>query len=235
MKILSSSEEMNEFQFFIRAVLVGIYLGIFGKFIPRRGAGGLSAFDFTFFWMMGGLIASPLFDSKITFKDTVIAAITMLIIHKVIAILATKNRLFDKIVKGKPAGIIINGQVQERVMRRNLINNEILFSELRKNSIFNLSQVQHAYYENNGHLTVLNYPEYQSVTKTDLEVPASENVIPQLIISDGKVDTKSLIKTDLNSVSLNKVLDNNYKIKIKDVFIAYWEGTKKLIIKRKLK
>lgn len=228
--LLKSVNYLNWPGFLVRTIFVGILLVIMGKLIPRRAAGGMSAFDFTFFWMMGGLIASPLFDAKISFRDTIIAAFTVLLTHKAIAKLGFEYPKLDSIIKGTPALIINNGQIDQKAMSANLINNEILISELRKNDAFNLSTIQFAYYENNGHLSVLTYPEYQSVTKKDLNLPSENTFSPQLIISDGKVDLKSLIRTNMNSPELLREI-HKQGYNLRDIFLGYWESTKTLILK----
>lgn len=235
LKMFSSVNDLTWYGFLIRTLAVGLLLGIFGKLVPLRAAGGLSALDFTFFWMMGGLIASPLFDAKISFRDTLIAAVTILLTHKIIATFAFKYRWVDIFVKGKSVPIIDNGLINEKTMRSNLVNNEILFSELRKNDIFHVSKTQLAYYENNGHLSVLTYPENHTITKKDLKLPEQETVAPQLLISDGKVDIASLVRTNLNSSQLLKEIHKQGFSSYKDIFIGYWEDAKNLFIQRKQK
>lgn len=77
-------------------------------------------------------------------------------------------------------------------MKKKLLNNEILLSELRKNDAFFLKHVQGAYFENNGHLSVLTYPESQPVTRKDLKFPIKETICPRPIISDGEVDVEKV-------------------------------------------
>ncbi|HEX3032433.1 MAG TPA: YetF domain-containing protein [Bacillota bacterium] len=233
--VFSSVNHLGWDGFLIRTLAVGLLLWAFGRLIPLRAAGGLSAFDFTFFWMMGGLIASPLFDAKISFRDTLIAALTVLLIHKLIAFLTFSFPWVETLVKGKPALIMHNGVISEKVMRSNLINNEILFSELRKNDAFQLSSVQLAYYENNGHLSVLTYPESHAVTKQDLNLPVKETVTPQLIISDGHIDLANLVKTGVNTAQLTAELNRQGFTSYKEILIGYWEGAKKLLLLGKIK
>lgn len=173
-KIISSSQDLDVYGFALRAVLVGLLIFAFGKLIPRRAAGGLSPFDFTFFWMMGGLVTSPLFDSKISFRDTLTAAFTILLTHKLIAILSLHVPLINRLFKGSPQPVILNGELNSVIMSKNLLNNELLLSELRKNDVFNISSVQAAYFENNGHLSVLTYPEHHSPTRADMKLPFKE-------------------------------------------------------------
>lgn len=233
--VFSSANHLDWDGFFIRTIAVGLLLWVFGRLIPLRAAGGLSAFDFTFFWMMGGLIASPLFDAKISFKDTLIAAFTVVLVHKLVAILTFSFPWVEILVKGKPALIMNNGVINEKIMRSNLINNEILFSELRKNDAFQFSTVQLAYYENNGHLSVLTYPDSHAVTKKDLNLPIKETVAPELIISDGHIDMAKLIKTRVNTAQLTAELNRQGFTSYKDILVGYWEGGKKLLLLGKIK
>lgn len=55
------------FIFSLRTFGVGFFIYAMSRYLPRRSGGGLAAYDFVFFWMMGGLAVAPLYDLKIRF------------------------------------------------------------------------------------------------------------------------------------------------------------------------
>jgi uncharacterized membrane protein YcaP (DUF421 family) len=95
--IWNSAEKLSTLGFAVRTLIVGIMLFTAGRFLPHRSGGQYAGFDFTFFWMMGGIIASPLFDSKISFTNTIIVAMTIFLTHYLISYISIKSRTNPKL------------------------------------------------------------------------------------------------------------------------------------------
>lgn len=118
--IWSSVEKLEPLGFVVRTLIVGVMLYIAGRFLPNRSGGQYAGFDFTFFWMMGGLIASPLFDSKISFVNTITAAVTIYLMHYLISSIAVKSRSFARVVYGKAEVLVSGGQIKKKGMLKSL-------------------------------------------------------------------------------------------------------------------
>lgn len=190
--IWNSVEKLNTTGFGIRTLIVGVLLYLASRFLPQRAGGQYAGYDFTFFWMMGGLIASPLFDSKISFTNTIIAAVTIYILHYVISFIGIKFRFFAKLVYGQAEVIIADGRIQRKNMLKSLFPLELLLAQLREMDVPNISEVDTAVLETNGHVSVLKKAEYTPVTPEDLNIPIVESGLPITLINDGKIIEKNL-------------------------------------------
>jgi uncharacterized membrane protein YcaP (DUF421 family) len=73
-QLLGSVEKLSVWGYLLRTVIIGVLVYFATKFLPRRSGGQYSAFDFTFFWLMGGLIVSPLATSKVPLINMLIAS-----------------------------------------------------------------------------------------------------------------------------------------------------------------
>lgn len=190
--IWNSVEKLSTLGFAARTLIVGLMLLTAGRFLPHRSGGQYAGFDFTFFWMMGGLIASPLFDSKINFTNTIIAAVTIFSAHYLISYLSTKSRAFEKVVYGRAETLVSKGQIQKNNMLKSLFPVEMLLAQLREMDVSNIAEVDTATLETSGRVSVLKKAEYAPVTPRDLKIPVVEGGLPVLLINDGKIIGKNL-------------------------------------------
>lgn len=190
--IWNSVEELNALGFAARTLIVGLMLYIAGRFIPHRSGVQYAGFDFTFFCMMGGLIASPLFDSKINFSNTIIAAITIFITHYIVSYLSYKSRTFERLVHGKAEILILKGQLQKKNMLKSLMPIEMLLAQMREIDVPNIAEVDTAVLETGGRVSVLKKGEYSPVTPKDMNIPVIDGRLPVILINDGKAVDKNL-------------------------------------------
>lgn len=223
--IWNSVDKLSASGFAVRTLIVGVMLYIASRFLPQRSGGQYAGYDFTFFWMMGGLIASPLFDPKINFSNTITAAVTIYLVHYLISILAVKSRTFARVVFGKAEVVVAGGQLQKKVMLKSLFSIELLLAQLREVDTPNLSEVEMAIHETNGRVSVLKKSDHLPVTPADLNIPTIESGLPVILVNDGKILDKNLIKLGYDRKWLKEQLLKFGASDIKKVFLATIDGT----------
>lgn len=191
---LLPAEKLSYVEWFFRTLAVGVEIYILGRYLPRRAGGPYAAYDFAFFWMMGGLAASPLFDPRIGFAPTIAAVVTIYVVHYLLSAAATKNRAFAVLLMGNPVVLIAKGKLIRENMLRCLLPVEILLSELRTVNIFNLSEIEYAILETSGHISVIKKPEFSPVTAVDLQLSAPNSPAPVVVINDGHIVEENIQK-----------------------------------------
>lgn len=192
--VFGTAKEITPAVFALRTVVVGVMLYIEGKVLPHRSGGPLAGYDFVFFWMMGGLTAAPLFEAKISIINTVAVVTVIYLLHYLISYLAVKNRAFAKLVMGQAVPLISGGKILRHNMARNYLPLELLLSDLRTVDAPNLSEVEFAVLETNGHVSVLKKSDYQPVTPKDLNIITGGGGLPVILVNDGKVLGENLRK-----------------------------------------
>lgn len=222
--IWNSVEKLSTSGFAARTLIVGVMLYTASRFLPQRSGGQYAGFDFTFFWMMGGLIASPLFDSKINFTNTITAAITIYLMHYLVSFIAVKSRTFARVVFGKAEVLVSGGKIQKKGMLKSLFPIELLLAQLREIDVPNLSEVEMAIHETNGRVSVLKKTDYLPVTPGDLNIPVVESGLPVILINDGKILDKNLEKLGYDKKWLREQILKFGTADIKKVYIATIDG-----------
>lgn len=222
--IWNSVKELSVLGFAARTILVGLMLYIAGRFIPHRAGGQYAGFDFTFFWMMGGLIASPLFDPKISFTNTIVAASTIFITHYIISFLSVKSRTFERLVHGKSEILIQKGQIQKKNMLKSLMPMEMLLAQMREIDVSNIAEVDTAILETGGRVSILKKGEHAPVTPKDMNIPVVEGRMPVILMNDGKILDKNLKYLGYDQKWLKDELLKYGVSDIKSVYLATIDG-----------
>lgn len=145
--IFGSMQKLSSTGFIIRTLAVGVILYFASRFLPRRSGGQYSGYDFAFFWMMGGLVASPLFDSKIGFDSVLIAAGTIYALHYLISYIMVKSRTMSRIIGGMAIPLVMGGKILRQNMKKALFPLELLLSGIRQADAPNLAELEVAVLE----------------------------------------------------------------------------------------
>ncbi|OPX87943.1 MAG: hypothetical protein A4E53_02318 [Pelotomaculum sp. PtaB.Bin104] len=219
---------MSSTGFLVRTLAVGVILYFASRFLPRRSGGQYAGYDFAFFWMMGGLVASPLFDSKISFASVLTAVVTIYILHYLISYVMVKSRTMSRIIGGMAIPLVMGGKVMRQNMKKALFPLELLLSEIRQVDAPNLAEVEAAVLETNGHVSVLKKPNFQPVTPQDLNISPVEAGLPVLLINEGRVIKENLRKLGYNMKWLEGELQKYGVLNVKDVYVATMDGAGKL-------
>lgn len=223
--IWNSVEKLAPLGFVARTLIVGLMLYIAGRLLPNRSGGQYAGYDFTFFWMMGGLIASPLFDSKISFINTITAATTIFVLHYLISFIAVKSRPFAEIVFGKAEVLISRGQILKKGMLKSLFPIELLLSQLREVDSPNIAEVDTAILETSGHISVLKKSNHLPVTPADLNITVVEGGLPVILVNDGKVIKDNLVFIGHDKEWLMGELNKLGVMDVRNVYLAVIDGT----------
>ncbi|MHB9144275.1 MAG: DUF421 domain-containing protein [Symbiobacteriia bacterium] len=211
--------------FALRTLGVGLLIYVLGRYLPRRSGGGLAAYDFVFFWMMGGLAVAPLFDLRIRFIDTVAAVAAIYACHWALSGLAMKSARWARLVSGAPITLIEHGSIRKSGMERALLPLEILLSELRRAGAGRVSAVETAVMETTGHVSIVKKTEHVPVTAGDVHKGGTDQPLPLVVVADGKVVRHNLDKLGVAEAWLNDKLEHAQAPQSGDIYAAVWEGS----------
>ncbi|WP_308634406.1 DUF421 domain-containing protein [Paenibacillus silvisoli] len=218
--IFGSIEKLSIWGYFLRTIVIGVLVYFAAKFLPRRSGGQYSAFDFTFFWLIGGLIVTPLAVSKVPLSNMLTASVTVYLLHYIHSYLVVKSRRLAHILVGRPTILVENGNVHKDKMKKNLYNIEILLSQLRYMRVANPKQIAYAVLETNGQISVLKSSSAQPVTPSDLNIPISKTIMPVVLINDGDVIAENLHGIGWSLERLEEELTKKGVAHLRDIYLA---------------
>ncbi|WP_460151382.1 DUF421 domain-containing protein [Salinicoccus sesuvii] len=139
-----------------------------------------------------------------------------------IEIVALKNERFRKLTKGTPQMLIDNGELNVKVMNRNMMDVDEVRELLRMQNVFSLRSVKYAILENSGRLSVIRYDREESTASGKDQKGCDRNEITYLLVDAGKVEYAALGEIDRDIEWLRKEIRKDTGHALDNVFFAEW-------------
>lgn len=139
----------------IRASLTFFVAIILIKVGGKRMFGKQGAFDIVVSIMLGTLLARGITGNS-QFIPTMLAALTLALIHRIIAYMTFVNKKLGKLVKGTADLIVKDGVMQYDMMKKHSITERDILEAVRsEGKLTDIEHVKEAYLERSGKISVI--------------------------------------------------------------------------------
>ncbi len=201
-----------------RTLVLYIFVVIGIRLMGKRQIGDMQPSELVITLLISEITAIPLQDVTQPISSGIVAIFTLVILEITISVIAMKSTLVRKLLSGKSAVIIKNGEIDQHAMRRMRLTIIDLIELLRAQNVFDISTVAYAVLEVNGNLSVLLKTTERPATVGDVKKGVTPDGMPLPVICDGKVVKESLRSLNLKPDALDKKL-KKAKLQTEDVFL----------------
>lgn len=204
----------------IRTIFFYFFVILAYRIMGKREVGQLGVIDLIVSIMIAELVALSVekVDQSIFF--TLVPIVILVCLELLLGFLNVKSRTFNKIFGGKPSMIINKGKIVYKNMINQRYSLDDLLLELRKREITSIDEVEYAFLETNGDLSIFKYKPLK--IKNSLPLP----IIVEGIIQEDNLD--NINKTD--KWLINTLEKNN--LRLDSVFYAIYKKNHIYVIKR---
>lgn len=213
-------ENMELFTIVFRTAFFYFFIVLAYRIMGKREIGQLGIIDLIVSILIAELVAISIENIKDSIFFTIIPIALLVCLELFLAFVSIKSRTFRTVFGGKPSLIIVNGNVNYKEMVRQRYSMDDLLLSLRQNSIKSIDEIEYAFLEPNGKLSIFKYNIFH--TKSNYPMP---------IIVDGEIQEKALnyIKKDTRWLEQELRKKN---LKIEDVFYAFKKKSQIFLIKK---
>lgn len=205
---------------FFRTVLVYFIVFLTLRIMGKREIGKLSVFDLVISIMIAEIAVFVLEDLDKPILEGILPMMTLVGIQIFIAFISLKSEKLRRLIEGKPAYIIQNGQLNRNVMKNHRYNLDDLLLQLRQSKITDVADVEFAILEPSGKLTVVEKKSPVPPKKDGQQVKIRYEGLPLPLIMDGKVQDESLEKLGKTRFWLKNQLQSKGIRDFKEVFFC---------------
>jgi uncharacterized membrane protein YcaP (DUF421 family) len=217
----------------IRTIILYLVVVITMRLMGKKQIGQLQPFELATAIMISELASFPMQDTRLPLMHGIIPIVTLLILQVSTSFLQLKSEAMRKIFCGKPSILIMNGVIDAKELKHQKFSLNDLMEELRLKGFYNIEDIYCAILETSGQLSIIPKTELTGVTKTDMKVKCSQDILPVTLIMDGKVNRENLKKINKDESWLKGRL-RKQNIKSEDeVFIALLDSKENLFIQKK--
>lgn len=196
--------------FFLYFFIILVY-----RIMGKKEIGELGIGDLIVTVLIAELAAISIENTDKSIFVSIVPILVLVLCEMSLSYISMKNNKIRTFIDGHPSVIIKEGKVKFNVMSKLRYTLDDLISQLREKGVKSLEEVDYAVLETNGNLSVFqNTKEY-----------------PLPIILDGDIDFHVLKEIKKDKKWIDNML-NKKKIKLEDVFYAFYTKDRTYIIKK---
>lgn len=184
------------------------------RIMGKREVGQLGIVDLIVSILIAELVAISVENVDKSIMLTIAPISLLVVIEVTLAYLSTKSRWFRQVFTSKPSVIINHGVINYKEMIKQRYSLDDLLVSLRQASIKSIEDVEYAFLESNGKLSIFKY----NLFKTDSAYPAP-------IIVDGVIQENTLKNIRKNKIWIKLYL-RKQNINLEDIFYAFYKNGK---------
>ncbi len=203
---------------FLRATLIYVILLVIMRLMGKRQLGQLQPFELVITLLIAELACIPMAETAIPVSYGLIPIFTLFVLHLFITKISARFIGFRRLLNGKPAVIINNGEIDYKVMKKLDMTTNDLMEGLRNSGYFSPEDVAYAILETNGQLSVMPSAKTAPLTAKTMNVEPASQTLPYTVISEGKLLTGNMKLLKMSDGQLNAVLREN-KLDVNDVLL----------------
>lgn len=204
-----------------------LIFGFFGlllitRFLGKTQITQLTAFDFISALILGELLGNAIYDDDTGVVKVLFAVTVWGLLIFAIQIVTQKSITLRNFIEGNPSLVIQKGVLNRQELKKNRMNINELQTLLREKDVFSVREVDYAILEQNGSLTVMRKPEFDTPTLKDLKIPSTSKSLPMVLVSDGIILNPELQKIGKNESWLKAKLKKQGYVNIDNILLAEW-------------
>lgn len=202
-----------------RTLFFYFFIMISYRLMGKREIGQLGVIDLIVSILIAELVAISIENINEPLVLTVAPITVLVLIEILFAFISVKSRKFRNLLDGKPSIIINKGIINYKEMIKQRYSLDDLLLSLRQNNIKSIEDVEYAFLETNGKLSIFKY----NIFKTN-------STYPLALIIDGVIQDKTLKEIKHSKFWLTNYL-RKQDIDLSNVFYAFYKNKKIYIIK----
>ena len=203
-----------------RTIFFYFFIVLLYRIMGKREIGQLGIIDLIVSILMAELVAISIENTNESLMQTVIPLLVLGGLEILLAFISIKSRRFRSFFDGKPSLIIFNGKVNYREMIHQRYSMDDLLLSLRQKSIRDINEIEYAFLEPNGKLSIFKYNLFH--IKTSYPMP---------LILDGEINKKTLNYIKKDKFWLEEELAKK-NLELNDVFYAFYRKKKIFLIRK---
>ncbi len=215
-----------------KGIIVYVCVIIAMRFMGKRQIGELQPGELAVTFLLSEVASMPLQSDSVPLLSGISLVFLLVLLEVASAFFNMKSRIYRRLIQGNSVLIIKEGKILKRNMKLIRYSNDDLMEALRLKDVFDISQVQYAYIETNGSVSIQLKKKYQPLTADTLNKRVEEESIPCLVISDGKIIKRELELCSMNEEKLLRILKKE-NLNIEDVFLMTADKNGKIYTVRK--
>lgn len=142
-------------EFALRGVAVYLFLLVFLRLTGKRQTAQYAPFDLVLLLILSNAVQNSMNAGDNSLLGGLILAATLILCHMLLSRLSFHFPRLAHLIDGQAQVLVARGQLNQPLMRRELITHDDLSAALRAGGCLSLHEVERATLETDGHITIV--------------------------------------------------------------------------------
>ena len=192
---------------FVRTLIVYCSLMIVLRLMGKRQIGEMEVTDLVTTLLLSEIAALPVTNLDIPISYAIIPMVLLLALEVGSSMLLSTFPKSKKFLSARPAVLIHNGVLDQKMLRDTRMTPEELMTEVRQNGLCDLSEVKDAILEKNGKITLFPFARYAPPNAGDLSLNLPEEPLSHVVFFCGSICQEGLTLIGKDEAWLLRELD----------------------------
>jgi uncharacterized membrane protein YcaP (DUF421 family) len=172
-RILFGEAETADAWFYVeivfRTIVMYLYTIFLARMVGQGGIGQIGPFEFVLVIAVGSAAGDPMFYPEVGLFQGILVITVVILLHRATGFVFTRYRSLEDKVEGLPVPMVQDGRILERSLGSGTLSERELMAMLRVAGVRDVGEVEHAFLETSGKLSVFWYDDGKSLpTKSTL-------------------------------------------------------------------
>ena len=210
---------------FVRTVILYVLIIFAMRIMGKRTIGEMHPTELVVSIMISDLATVPMQSKETPLFEGIIPIFTLVVLELTFAFLILKSRSIRRVLVGKSCAVVKKGKLLEKNMANLRVTVEDVEEQIRIAGYTSLSEVREVMIETNGQISAFGVDEQTESAEDDL--------IPFLVIVDGKLRKRELQSAKMKMGDLERLLKARNIDSVKEVLYMSAANSRIVHLQRK--
>jgi uncharacterized membrane protein YcaP (DUF421 family) len=162
-RILFGSEDTASLAFYLEVILRTVVMYLYTIFLSRMvgqgGVGQIGPFEFVLVIAIGSAAGDPMFYPEVGLLQGILVITVVIILHRLTVFVLHRHKHLEEKLEGGPLLVVRRGAIEEKALGSGTLTERELLALLRIEGVRDTGEIECAFFEPNGRLSIFRYPE----------------------------------------------------------------------------
>lgn len=142
-----------------RTLVMYLYTIFLARMVGHDAIGQVGPFEFVLVIAVGSAAGDPMFYPEVGLFQGILVITVVILLHRATGAIVARSSRVESVVEGDPVLVVEEGLIREDALGSGALSLRELLALLRVEGVRDVGEVEAAYFENNGKLSVFRYPD----------------------------------------------------------------------------
>ncbi|MBX3570358.1 MAG: DUF421 domain-containing protein [Rhizobiaceae bacterium] len=142
-----------------RTLVMYLYTIVLARMVGQGAIGQIGPFEFVLVIAVGSASGDPMLYPEVGLLQGILVITLVILLHRLTGFVFSRNRKLERAVEGLPVLMIENGRIRDKALGSGTVSEAELMSLLRLAGVRDTGEVERAFLETSGKLSVFRYAD----------------------------------------------------------------------------